>query len=442
MMSDDHPSASASAASSTEALLVRREAAVPRGPFNVHPVFAERARGARIWDRQGREFLDFCGGIGVLNVGHNHPRVMAAVHEQTEKLLHSCWHVAMYEPYVALAERLNALAPIPDPVKTAFFNSGAEAGENAVKIARAATRRAAVVCFERAFHGRTLLGMTMTGKVRPYTAGFGPFAPEIYRLPCDAFFAPAERDDAAARAAADAALDHLFAYHVEPEQTACVVMEPVLGEGGFHPAHPAAALRLREVCREHGIVFVSDEVQSGFGRCGAWFACQRLGVEPDLVMTAKSLAGGLPLSAVSGRADLMDAPGVGGIGGTFGGNPLACAAALAVLDVIEQEGLCDRAERIGAKVLAAFRGWQKRHRHVAGARGLGAMCGLDVVEPDTGAPSPPRAARVVAAARERGLLLLTASGHVIRTLMPLTIEDAELDRGLEILGQALAVAAD
>jgi 4-aminobutyrate aminotransferase/(S)-3-amino-2-methylpropionate transaminase len=283
--------------------------------------------------------------------------------------------------------------------------------------------------------------MTMTGKVRPYTAGFGPFAPEVYRLPCSPFFAPADVADADVIGAVDAALGRLFHYHVEPESVACVLLEPVLGEGGFYPVHPAAARRLREVCRQQGIVFVSDEVQTGFGRCGDWFASQRLGVEPDLLMCAKSLAGGLPLSAVSGRAQIMDAPGVGGIGGTFGGNPLACAAALAVLDVIENEDLLQRARQIGERVLGAFRGWQETHRHVAGARGLGAMCGLDVVEPDSRAPSPDRAGRIVVAARERGLLAMTASGNVIRTLMPLVISDQDLDRGLGILGEAIADAA-
>ncbi|MFO7655217.1 MAG: 4-aminobutyrate--2-oxoglutarate transaminase [Candidatus Krumholzibacteriia bacterium] len=424
-------------------LLARRERAVPRGPFNVHPLFAARAAGARLWDVTGREYLDFCGGIGVLNVGHNHPRVVEAVRRQSERLVHSCWHVAMYEPYVQLAERLNALAPVPAPAKTAFFTSGAEAGENAVKVARAATGRAAVVCFERGFHGRTLLGMTMTGKVRPYTAGFGPFAPEVYRLPWVPFFRPARPDDDdAVRAGVDTALAMLFAYHVEPAVVACVIMEPVLGEGGFYPAHPVAAQRLREVCREHGIVFAGDEVQSGFARCGAMFGCERLKLDPDLVLTAKSLAGGLPLSAVTGRADLMDAPGVGGIGGTFGGNPVACAAGLAVLDVIDEEGLVERARRIGARVMKAFGDWQAAHAHVAGARGLGAMCGLDVVDPATAGPDPERAARLTTAARERGLLIMTASGNVLRTLMPLVISDEELERGLESLDGAIGSTGD
>lgn len=422
-------------------LLERRAAAIPRGPFNVHPVVAARAQGVRLWDVDGREYLDFCGGIGVLNVGHNHPRVVEAVKRQAGELIHSCWHVAMYEPFIELAERLGALAPCEGPTKTTFFNSGAEAGENAVKIARAATGRAAVVCFERGFHGRTLLAMTMTGKVRPYTAGFGPFAPEVYRLPHLPFFAPAGTPDAEVERGVDETLGRLFAYHVEPESVACLLMEPVLGEGGFYPAHPAAVRRLRAACREHGILFVGDEVQSGFARSGAMFACERYGLDPDLLLTAKSLGGGLPLSAVSGRAEVMDAPPVGGIGGTFGGNPLACAAALAVLDVIEEEGLVARARVIGDQVMSAFRKLEQDHPHVAGARGLGAMCAIDLVDPDSGRPSPERAGKVVAAARERGLLLMTASGYALRTLMPLVIRDDDLARGLTLLGEAIAACA-
>ena len=425
----------------TAGLLARRAAAIPRGPFNVHPLVAARAQGARLWDVDGREYLDFCGGIGVLNVGHNHPRVVEAVKRQADLLLHSCWHVAMYEPFVELAERLNMLVPCPAPRKTTFFNSGAEAGENAVKIARSATGRPAVVCFERGFHGRTLLAMTMTGKVRPYTAGFGPFAPEIYRLPVQPFFAPGDTASDMVERGVDEALSRLFSYHVEPEAVACIIMEPVLGEGGFYPAHPAAAQRLQRICRDHGIVFVGDEVQTGFGRCGAVFACERYDLEPDLLIAAKSLAGGLPLSMVSGRAELMDAPPVGGLGGTFGGNPLACAAALAVLDILEEESLAARAIVIGEQVMSAFSRLEAEHHHVSGARGLGAMCAIDVVDPTSGAPSPERAGKVVAAARERGLLLMTASGHALRTLMPLVIGDDELERGLATLADAISACA-
>lgn len=421
-------------------LLSRRQAAVPRGPFNIAPLFADRAAGCHLWDMEGKRYIDFCSGIGVLNVGHNHPKVVAAIQEQVGKLIHSCWHVVMYEPYLALAERLNALVPILGPNKTVFFNSGAEAGENAVKIARVATGRSAVLTFERAFHGRTLLGMTMTGKVRPYTAGFGPFAPEIYRLPWEPFFSLTEASDSAVEAECRQALEDLFTYHVEPENIACVLMEPVLGEGGFLPARRAAIRLLRDVCRQHGILFVSDEVQSGFARSGELFASQRYDLEPDMVLMAKSLAGGLPLSGVTGSAAIMDAPEVGGLGGTFGGNPLACAAGLAVLDVIEEEGLSARAMVIGEQVMACLSDLESRHDWLTRSRGLGAMCGIEVVDPATGHPDKARAVRWVAAARERGLLLMTASGYVLRTLMPLIIGDDDLVEALQILrASALAV---
>lgn len=427
---------------SNEELLRRRREAVPRGPFNVAPIFVERALGARLWDVEGNEYLDFCGGIGTLNVGHNHPRVVEAIRRQSEAYLHTCWHVAMYEPYLALCERLNELAPVPGPARTALFNSGAEAVENAVKIARAATGRPAVIAFERGFHGRTLLGMSLTGKVHPYKESFGPFAPEVYRLPWQPFFRPSE---AAAGgevgSACAAALDDLFHFQVPSGSVACLVVEPVLGEGGFHPLHPAAADCLARTCRERGILLVADEVQSGFGRCGALFACERYGLAPDLMTAAKSLAGGLPLSAVTGRAEVMDAPGVGGIGGTFAGNPLACAAALAVLDVMREEDLPRRAEAIGRQVLDAFRDLAAGHPNVAAPRGLGAMCALDVVDPGSGLPDPAGCGRVLAAARERGLLVMSASGNVLRTLMPLVIADEDLQRGLQILAEAVAAAA-
>lgn len=429
----------ASASVTNSELLRRRNEAVPRGPFHVAPIFAARAEGVRITDVEGREYLDFCGGIGVLNVGHNHPRVVAAIQEQLGRFIHTCFHVVMYEDYVRLAERLNALVPIEGPCRTALFNSGAEAGENAVKICRAFTKRPAVVAFERGFHGRTLLGMSLTGKVKPYSAGFGPFAPEVYRLPYEPFFHPGIASDRDVERGAHAALDHLFAYHIEAESIACVMAEPVLGEGGFYPIHPAALRVLRQRCKDAGIVYVSDEVQSGFGRCGAMFAIERYEVEPDMVAMAKSLAGGMVLSAVTARAEIMDAPGPGGIGGTYGGNPLACAAANAVLDIMEDEDLPGRALEIGEVVMEHFRALQERHRFIGSVHGLGAMCGLEFVDA-TGAPDAARAAKVCTAARERGLLVMTASGNVIRTLMPLVISDEDLRQGLAIL--AAAVAAD
>lgn len=420
-----------------DSLLHRRNAAIPRGPFNIAPIFAARALGAKVWDVEGREYLDFCGGIGCVNTGHNHPRVVAAIEAQAREFIHTCWHVAMYEPYVRLAERLNKLAPTGSANKTALFNSGAEAGENAVKIARKFTGRQGVICFERGFHGRTLLGMSLTGKVQPYASGFGPFAPEVYRLPYKPFFDP--QGDVAA--GAKAALEHLFQYHIEPENAACVIVEPVLGEGGFFPIQADAMHVLREACREHGIVFISDEVQTGFGRCGAMFACERYGVQPDMICMAKSIAGGMPLSAVTGKSKIMDAPQIGGIGGTFGGNPVACAAANAVLDIMEEEKLPEHAKQIGEELMQSFRRLEEKYAHVSKARGLGAMCAIEIVDPETKQPDKDRAGKVLSHARENGLLAMAASGNVIRTLMPLVISDEELQQGIRILESAVAAVA-
>jgi 4-aminobutyrate aminotransferase/(S)-3-amino-2-methylpropionate transaminase len=418
-------------------LIARRNAAIPRGPFNVAPIFAARAQGSHIWDADGRRYLDFCGGIGVLNVGHNHPRVVEAIRKQLEQVIHTCWHVAMYEPYLALAERLNELVPVDGPNKACFFNSGAEAVENAIKVSRAATGRQAAVAFERGYHGRTLLTLTLTGKVQPYCAGFGPFAPEVYRLPYQPFFGGAKRSDAQVEKECRAALDRLLAYHINPEAVACVLMEPVLGEGGFLPAHPAAVRLLREFTALHGIVMVADEVQSGFGRCGSLFASERYELRPDVMVVAKSLGGGMPLSGIVGRAALLDAPQVGGLGGTYGGNPLACAAANAVLDVMEEEGLPERAREIGERVMARFDELEGDCDAVAEARGLGAMCGLEIVDPADRKADAARAGRIAARCRENGLLVMTASGNVIRTLMPLTIDFDDLRQGLDVLADAV-----
>jgi 4-aminobutyrate aminotransferase/(S)-3-amino-2-methylpropionate transaminase len=423
------------------ALMRRRNAAVPKGPFHVSSIFAAKAEGAIITDVEGNTYIDFCGGIGVQNVGHNHPKVVAAIKKQADAFLHTCFHVAPYESYVALAERLNAAVPIDCPVKTALFNSGAEAVENAIKTARTYTKRPAVVAFERGFHGRTLLAMTLTGKCRPYTAGFGPFAPEVYRLPYAPFFAAESAADDAVEASCVAALDRLVGYHVEPEAVACLIVEPVLGEGGFYPIHRAAAPILRKWTTENGIVLIADEVQSGFARCGAMFASERRQLAPDLITLAKSLAGGTVLSAVTGRADIMEAPGIGGLGGTYGGNPLSVAAAIAVMDVIEEENLCERAEAIGRSVMHKFRQLASEHAIIGDARGLGAMCALAFIQPDTGAPNPELVKKICREALARGLLIMSASGDALRTLMPLTISDADLDRGLDILADAIAACA-
>lgn len=432
----------ATATQTNAELTARREAAVPRGLGNLAPIFVDHAKGASVWDVEGKEYIDFCGGIGVINVGHNHPHVVSAIKAQADKFLHTCFHIVMYEEYVRLAERINALVPINGPVKTAFFNSGAEAGENAVKICRTYTKRTGVVGFERGFHGRTLLGMTLTGKCKPYSQGFGPFAPEVYRLPYEPFFAnPKHHTDAEVEKACHDALDHLFAYHIEAENIACVMAEPVLGEGGFMPMHCVAMKILRDRCKDNGIIYISDEVQSGFGRCGSLFAIERYELEPDMIAMAKSLGGGTVISGVTARAEIMDAPLPGGIGGTYGGNPLSCAAANAVLDIMENEKLPARALEIGKTVMNVFSQLEANSPIVSEARGLGAMCSLQIVDPATGKADAARATKICTIAREHGVLLMTASGNIIRTLMPLVITDAQLEKALQVIKTAVEKAA-
>jgi 4-aminobutyrate aminotransferase/(S)-3-amino-2-methylpropionate transaminase len=423
----------------SRALLARREAAIPAGISHSAPVFVDHAAGALLHDVDGNTFIDFAGGIGTLNVGHAHPAVVEAARAQLGRFTHSCFAVAPYESYVELAERLNRAVPGAFAKKTLFANSGVEAVENAVKIARRATGREAVLVFEHAFHGRTLLGMSMTSKVKPYKLGFGPFAPEIYRLPYPYLYRRAAgltADEAAFRRE----LEEFFATHVAAEKVACVVMELVLGEGGFVVAPPAYVQVLLEHCRRHGILFVADEIQTGFGRTGRMWAMEHYGIEPDLTTLAKSIAGGLPLSAVTGRADLMDAAQIGGLGGTFVGNPVACAAALAVLDLYADGSLLARAAEIGARAEARLAGLAARHESIGEVRGLGAMRALELVQDRaTREPDKERTQAVVRRAWERGLLLLSAGthGNVIRTLMPLVITDAELAEGFDVLEQAL-----
>jgi 4-aminobutyrate aminotransferase/(S)-3-amino-2-methylpropionate transaminase len=385
----------------------------------------------------GNTFIDFAGGIGTLNVGHANPRVVAAASGQLSRLTHTCFSVAPYEGYIALAERLNRITPGGFAKKTMLANSGAEAVENAVKIARSATGREAVVAFDHAFHGRTLLTMSMTSKVRPYKFGFGPFAPEVYRLPYPYTYRTPYED----AEAWEAAVEEFFHTQVAAEKVACVVLELVLGEGGFIVAPREAVLFLARFCREHGILLVIDEVQTGFGRTGRMFACEHYGIEPDILTMAKSLAGGLPLSAVTGRAQVMDAAPVGGLGGTYAGNPVSCAAALAALDVLETERLPERAAEIGRRVEERFRGFFDRFPFIGEARGLGAMRALELVKDRAGkAPDKERTGRIVQKAYENGLIVLTAGthGNVIRTLMPLVITDEQLQEGLEVLEHALA----
>ncbi len=401
----------------------RRVESVARGVATAHPLFIARAAGAAMWDVEGRRFIDFVGGIGTLNAGHANPRVVAAIAEQAEKLTHACFQVAMYEPYVRVAEELNRRAPGASPKKTLLISTGAEATENAVKIAREYTRRPAVVAFTHGYHGRTLLALTMTGKDEPYKQHFGPFCSEIYHAPF-----PYEHHGVTTEHAI-AGLERLFAETVAPDRVAALIVEPVLGEGGFVPAPAAFLQRLRTIADAHGIVLIADEVQTGFGRTGTMFACEHYGIEPDLIAVAKSLAGGLPLAAVVGKAEIMDAPEPGGLGGTFAGNPIACAAALEVLEIMDDAFLA-RARIVGERIAAALHALRTEFPQAVGdVRGLGAMMAMEL---------PARAPEVVAAARERGLLLLLA-GHrdVIRILVPLVVGDDELDEGLAILRAAM-----
>jgi len=418
----------------SRAILEREAQAVAR-PLIVHtPVVAAAARGSTITDVDGNTFIDFVGGVGVMNVGHGHPKVVAAIVEQAGRFLHTDYTVVAYELYIRLAERLGALVPIAGETRGAFFNAGTEAVENAVKLARLHTGRQAVIAFEGAFHGRTLLALTMTSRTHPYKTGLGPFAPEVYRAP----YPNAYRGPDAVTALA--ALERLFATHVPATDVAAIVFEPQLGEGGFVPAPAVFVEGLRGLCDRHGIVLVADEVQTGFGRTGRMFAMEHFEVEADLIAVAKSIAGGLPLSGVVGRAEIMDGAHSGAIGGTFIGNPVALAAACAVLDVFEEERLVARAATLGEAIRARMLEWQERWPRIGDVRGLGAMLAIELVEdPDTKTPAPELATAVIDEALRRGLILLKAGihGNCIRVLCPLTIEDGELDEGLEAWEEAL-----
>ncbi len=415
--------------------ILARKDAVVASPLDVYlPVVVAEGRGATLTDVDGNTFIDFTGGVGCLNVGHAHPHVVEAVQEQAARFLHTDFTIVPYEVYISVAERLLALAPFRGPAKAAFFNAGTEAVENAVKFARVYTGRPAVIAFEGGFHGRTLLSLTLTSKTHPYKAGLGPFAPEVYRVPF-----PYEYRGIDAAAALDA-LERALVTQVAPETVAAIVVEPVQGEGGFIVAPPEFLAGVREICDRHGIVLIVDEVQTGFGRTGRMFAIEHYDVEPDLITIAKSLAAGLPLSGVLGKAEIMDAPADGAIGGTYVGNPVALAAAGAVLDVIEDEGLVDRAERIGETIRGRMQEWQRRHPQIGDVRGLGAMLAIELVEDrTTKKPAPELASAVAAAAAARGLLLLKAGTHsnCIRVLCPLVISDTELDEALGAWGDAL-----
>jgi 4-aminobutyrate aminotransferase/(S)-3-amino-2-methylpropionate transaminase len=416
-------------------LLERERRSVAR-PLIVHcPIIAERARGSTITDVDGNTFVDFVGGVGVVNVGHNHPRVVAAIAEQSDRFLHTDYTVVPYEGYIELAERLGVLAPITGETRGAFFNAGAEAVENAVKLARLYTKRQAIIAFEGAFHGRTWMALTMTSKTHPYKRNLGPFAPEVYRAPYPNAYRGPDAESALA------ALERLFTTHVSPDHVAAIVFEPQQGEGGFLPAPAAFVEGLRRICDEHGIVLVADEVQTGFGRTARMFAMEHFEVEPDLMIVAKSIAGGLPLSGVIGRAEIMDDPHSGAIGGTFIGNPVALAAACAVLDVFSEENLVARAEVLGDALRSRMLAWQARWPRIGDVRGLGAMLAIELVrDPATKEPAPELAEAVIDEALQRGLLLLKAGvdGNCIRVLCPLTTSEAELDDGLRAWEEALA----
>ena len=421
---------------SNEVLIARRNEACPRGLPSKSGIYAEKAEGAELWDVEGKRYIDFIGGIGVLNVGHRHPKVQKAIHEQADRLVHTSFGVAQYEPYVALAERLNALVPGKGPYKSMFLNTGTEATEQVCKFARRITGRPGLIAFEGAFHGRTLLATALTGKSAPYKIGFGPFPPDVYHAPYPNDYLGKSSEYCLQR------MQDLFETSIRACDVAAIIIEPVQGEGGFIPAPSEFMQGLRKICDENGILLIADEVQTGFARTGKMFAIEHSGVEPDFLVCAKSIAGGMPLSAVIGRADLFDQIDPGGMGSTYGGNPISCAAALAVLDVIEEEGLIARAEEIGAKLEAR---WLEMQKGVAkglfgDVRRVGAMAAVEIVtDGDARKPDGAAAADIQTRSRDNGLIFLTAGkkANVIRTHVPLVASDAIIDEGLDILEAAV-----
>src|SRR5271170_7913873 len=430
----------------SQALMKRRNAAVVQAAFHATPVFVAKSEGAVVEDVDGNRLIDFAGGIGCLNTGHRAPAVVDAVRRQLDRFLHTSFNVLPYESYIAVCERLNALAPGNGPKKTILLNTGAEAVENAIKIARSYTKRPAIICFEDAFHGRTYMAMAATSKTHPYKAGFEPFPSDIYRIPyaycyrCSYSMKYPSCEVHCARH-----IEDTFKRVVAAESVAAVIVEPILGEGGFVTPPPEFYPTLTEICRKYGILLIADEVQTGFARTGAMFACERLGLDPDLVAMAKSLTGGLPMAAVTGRADIMDAQGVGQLGGTFSGNPLACEAALAVFDIIEKENLCARANLLGEGFRKRAAKWQARWQLVGEVRGLGAMQALELVRSKaTREPADEETKQVSQYCYEHGLVLITAGsyGNVIRLLMPLVVTDSQMDEAMDVLESALATVCD
>ena len=420
-----------------DALMARRAAALPRGVAQAHGVFAVRAENAEIWDVEGRRWIDFCAGIAVVNTGHCHPKVMAAARAQLDNFTHTCFQVVAYESYVRLAERLNALAPGKTPKKTFFMNTGAEAVENALKVARVYTGRSGIIAFNGAFHGRTMFSLALTGKVDPYKKGFGPFPAEVYHAPFPDPLHGVSIDDAMH------GLELIFKNDIEAAKVAAIIVEPVQGEGGYIPAPTEFLQRLRALCDWHGIVLIIDEIQTGAARCGKFFAVEHSGIEPDVITMAKGLGGGMTLSAVIGKAEIMDAAVPGGLGSTYAGHPVAVAAALAVLDVIEEEKLAERAAMLGEKCRTRLNALRSRFSCIADVRGVGAMTAVEFChDGDPKKPAGEIAAALKNEAAKRGLLLLNCGsyGNVLRLMLPLTIPDSVLGEGLDILEAALAAA--
>ncbi|MEK0219724.1 MULTISPECIES: 4-aminobutyrate--2-oxoglutarate transaminase [Bacillus cereus group] len=420
----------------------RRKNAVPEGPYNITELYVQSAKGAIITDVDGNELIDFAGGIGMQNVGHCHPKVVKAIQDQVESSIHSCFHVAPYESYITLAERLNELTPGDFKKKTMFANSGAEAVENAVKIARKATGRSAIVSFERAYHGRTLLTMSLTSKVKPYKHGFGPFASEVYKLPYPYYY---RADEGLTQEEVDAQIlayfERFMLEEVASDNIAAIILEPLQGEGGFIVPTTTFMQGVRNICDKYGIIMIADEIQTGFARTGSLFAMDHFGVAPDLMTFSKSIAAGMPLSAITGRADLMDAPGPGQLGGTFSGSPAACAAALAVLDVIEEENLVKRAVEIGERMMEVFNSWKEKYELVGDVRGLGAMTAIELVKnKETKEPAAEEVKAIMKETHSKGVITISAGiySNVLRFLPPLVITDEQLEEGLTILEAAIA----
>ncbi|WP_220771049.1 4-aminobutyrate--2-oxoglutarate transaminase [Shewanella sp. MBTL60-007] len=416
-----------------ESLMVRRQAAVANGVGQIHPIYTQRADNATVWDVEGREFIDFAGGIAVLNTGHLHDKVKAAVAEQLELFSHTCFMVLGYENYIQVCEKLNHLVPGDFAKKTALFTSGSEAVENAVKVARAYTKRSGVIAFTSGYHGRTMAALALTGKVAPYSKGMGLMSANVFRAEFPCALHGISDDDAMA------SIERIFKNDAEPDDIAAIIIEPVQGEGGFYHTSPEFMQRLRLLCDKHGIMLIADEVQTGAGRTGTFFAMEQMGVAADITTFAKSIAGGFPLSGITGRAEVMDAIGAGGLGGTYGGSPLACAAALAVIEVFEEEKLLQRANALGTMLKESLQAMAAKHEQIVDVRGLGAMIAVELMQ--DGKPAPELCAQMLKEARDRGLILLSCGtyGNVLRILVPLTAPDEQVDRGLEIIRSCFEV---